>query len=179
MPRSHKPRRRYVPKHLVPNTLGMVLDNIVTLTPHQRAELLAPTQLALEAFRTGRGDRAAWMNLADAFNVAEVLTELAIASDHGDTFRQAQAALAAVHERVEAGGSFTLRGPELVALDDAVFLHDVQLQHVSQGELQQAVETVKRRVSAALAGNASPRAYVCTPGLLGRAPATTTQETPA
>jgi hypothetical protein len=171
MPRSHKPRKRYVPKHVTPNTVGLVLDAIVTLTLAQQAELLAPIQGSLEAFRTGRGSADDWANLADAMNVGEALAQLAIGADHADTFNTAQAALAAVHARIAERKSYTLRGAELTALDDAVFVHRIQLEHCSQGELLRAVDNVKRRVGEALKGNASPTAHVC--GALGR-PITTT-----
>ena len=75
-----------------------------------------------------------------------------IASDHGETWERAQEALAAVHGRARAGGSFTLRGAELTALDDAAFVHGGQLEHCSQGELEQAIQRVKRRCAGALRG---------------------------
>jgi len=173
MPRSHKPRKRYVPKRVNFDLVGRAIDCVATLTTEQRASLLGPVRTAFEAFRTGRGSKAAWCDLADAMNVAEALTEARLASDHVGTFERAQSALASVHGRAQMRGSYTLYPAEITALDDAVFVHGIQLEHCSQGELQNAIDAVKRRVHAALAGNASPRARICVPGHLGRAAAVT------
>jgi hypothetical protein len=166
MPRSHKPRKRHIPK-LVTIDVGLAIDRVALLTLAQRAELLAPTELAFEAFRTGRGNKGAWCNLADAMNVAEALGDLNIAGDHGDRFQAAQRVLGDVHDRAIVRRSYTLYAAEITTLDDAIFVHRIQLEHCSQWELQRAVEAVKRRVAAALAGNAGPRTRMCAPGLLG------------
>lgn len=73
----------------------------------------------------------------------------------------AQAALAEVHTRNKATGSWVLRGPEITALHEGVVRHIAQLQVCTQGELVRAITKVKQCVSQALAGNASPRALVC------------------
>lgn len=76
--------------------------------------------------------------------------------------RSAEAALQA------AGGSWTLYPAEITALDDACFVHQVQLEHRSQGEMADAIALVKRRIAGALAGSPPQGAIVCNPGLLGR-----------
>ncbi len=167
MPRSHKPRKRYIPKRIDCDPIDLAISRATVLTIGQRTLLTAPMHKSLEAFRTGKATRHDWANLADAMNVAEQLSALHIASDHGETWERAQATLAAVHDRVAAGGSFTLRGPELSALDDAVFVHGVQLEHCSQAELEQAILRVKRRVEGALQGNVGPGTRVLNAGGLG------------
>jgi hypothetical protein len=172
MPRpAHKPRKRYVPKRVDLDPFDLAASRAALLLPQQRMSLLVPVYRAFQAFREGRGDLDLWRDLADAMNVAEVLCELNIAPDHVGVFQAAQAALADVHERAVQRHRYTLYGHEITALDDAVEMHRIQLDYCSQGELARAIDTVKRRVQQALAGNASPRAHVCTPGLLGREPA--------
>jgi hypothetical protein len=170
MPRNHKPRNRYVPKRVDPDPMGLAMTGAALLTPEQLRKLFGPLNTAFDAFRTGRGTPAAWCDLADAMNVAEALAERNIANDHAEKFLAAQGVLADVHGRshVPDRGSYTLYAAEIVALDDAVFMHRIQLEHCSQRELLESIEQVKRRVQAALAGNASPRARICVPGALGR-----------
>lgn len=167
MPRSHKPRKRYVPKAIRPDAHLHAIDRVATLLDTQRQDLATPMQAAFDDFRTGHGTARAWCTLADALNVGEVLTELQIGTNLRGHFAQAQAALAAVHGRQSAGGTWTLRGPEIATLDDAVWAAKVQLDHCSQGELADAINTVKRRARGALSGGLSADTTVCV-GLLGR-----------
>jgi hypothetical protein len=167
MPRAQRPRKRYVPKPVRTDAHLHAIDRVATLLDTQRQDLLGPLLEGFEAFRTGHGTARAWCTLADALNVGEVLTELQIGSNLRAHFAMAQAALAAVHARQKAGGSWTLRGPEIAVLDDAVWAAKVQLEYCSQGELADAVNTVKRRAAGALAGNVGADTTVCV-GHLGR-----------
>ena len=169
MPRSHKPRKRYVPKRVDANAHGLALDRITVLDAEQRVKLNIAVIDALVAFRAGHGHRGHWLQLADALNVAEVVAETGIFDgDQPDAYAAAQAALAEVSLRYEHGGSWTLRGTELTAIDQALQCHEIQLDHISQGELHDAIQTVKRRVAGALAGSPPAGAHVCTAGTLGR-----------
>lgn len=157
MPRHHtKPRRKaYRAGRVDADPMGLAMTMAAKLTPGQVHNIMANINAHLQAFRTGQGNAQSWADLAGRLNVAEALAQAGIASDHEDTFSRGQQALAAVHGRAHGPrASWTLRGPELQALDDALFLHHVQLQHCSQGELEHARQRVMRRVQQALAGNA-------------------------
>ena len=65
-------------------------------------------------------------------------------------------------ERHQGGGSWTLRGPEIEALDTALWMHRVQLDHCSLGEFDKARGKVAERTRQALAGNAGPNTKVVT-----------------
>lgn len=155
MSRSIKPRKAYRARRVDGDPVGLAMAMAAKLDPLQLPGMLAGMQARLDAFRTGHGNAEHWAALADALNVAEAMTSLNIASDHIETFERGQQALAAVHGRAHGTlQSWTLRGPELQALDYALFVHSVQLRHCSQGELQQAVNRVRRRVAQDLVGNA-------------------------
>lgn len=165
MPRSHKPRRRYIPKRVDPDPVDLAMSGAALLRAEQRAALVAPMQQAFAALRSGTGREPHWRDLADAANVAEALAEIGIANDHAAKFEAAQAALASLHGRVRATGCWTLRGAEIVALQDAIEIHEIQLAHATQREVGQAIAAVRRRMSQALAGNAPRDAIVCAGGL--------------
>lgn len=161
MSRSRKPRKAYRPGRLDTDPMGLAMTMAAKLDATQLPGMLQRIQARLDAFRTGSGNGEHWAALADSLNVAEGLAELGIAADHTDTFERGQQALAAVHGRAHGPRkSWTLRGPELQALDDALFVHGVQLQHCSQGELHKAVATVRRRMQQALKGNGGRGATV-------------------
>jgi len=165
MPRSHKPRKRYIPKRVELDTIGLAHAQASLLLPSQRHDLVAPMRSAFGRLRAGHGTNADWCNLADAMNVAERLAEINIASDRLPEFRAAQAVLAELHARHQQRGSYTMRGPEIATLETAVELHEVQLEVCTQGEAAHAITTVQRCVAEALAGNASPKAIICVGGL--------------
>jgi hypothetical protein len=177
MPRSHRPRKRYVPARVDIDPVETAIALASRLQPFQRASLRRPLRVALERLRTGAGDWPAWCAMADGMNVAEQLALRGIVSDRMAEISAAQAALHALYLRHGERGGWTLRGTELAALRLGRFFHFAQLSYCSQGELRDAIQAVQRKVGAALAGNASPKALVCV-GRLGESdssPTTTAQ----
>lgn len=169
MPTSRKPRKRYVPRPVRLDATLHAIDRVSVLDDNQRQMLAAPLTSALEAFRTGRATALDWCSLADAYNVAEQLARLHIGGDAVvRVMMAAQAALATVHARHQQRRSWTLRGAELTALDEAEWLARWQLEQCSQGEIAEAITTVKRRSAGALAGSVGRDTTVCV-GLLGSA----------
>lgn len=144
--------------------LEIAVNRAAALPPNERLEVIAPARAAFGAFRAGRGNSKDWAHLVDTVNVGMELARHQIASDHKPTFEAAGQALTAVHDRQAITGSWTLKGTEIAALDLAVFVHGVQLQHCSRGELGKAVTTVIARVKAALSGHPAPGTRICEPG---------------
>lgn len=155
MPRSHKPRKRYIPKRVDPDPLALALHQVSTLTLASRLRLTARGRDAIEEFRTGRATGDTWRRIVDSLNIAEVIAERGLFDgDRPDLYAAAQAAMGALLERRERTGSWTMRGAELTALVDAIACHELQLDAISHGELDSALQEVWRRCSQALAGNA-------------------------
>lgn len=146
--------------HPLINPIEMAVHRVAKLSPAQRVELLAAGRHALEALGRGQGSVATWQQFADVLNIAEALAELQIAGNLASTIAHAQSALAALMDRVRAGRGWTLYAAELTALREGHWLYGVQLDHCSAGEHLRAIEVVRRRISGALAGNASPRTRV-------------------
>ena len=94
MPRSHRPRKRYIPKRVEIDTIGAAHARASLLPPASRADLVRPMRAALDRLRAGHGDWNAWCAIADCMNVAERLAEAGIASDRTAEFDAAQEALA-------------------------------------------------------------------------------------
>jgi hypothetical protein len=158
--RHRKPnkRRLHISSGCDPNPVEAALNRIALLSPTEQANVLASASAGFDAFRQGQGNHTHWCALADAMNVAQALAELRIASNHAAAFSAAHQALVDVMDRATACStacaSWTLRGGEIAALDHALFMHRIQLQHCSRGELSSAVTNVVNRMRQALAGNA-------------------------
>jgi hypothetical protein len=153
MPQSKRPRKSYKPRRIDADPVGLAIGCVSLLTPRQRRSLMDPALLALDLMRQGRGTWDAWRALADVGNVAEALAEDGIARNLLEQIEDGQEALSRVHDAVASGGSWTLRGPEIAALDDLVWVHGVQLDHASQGEVASAIRRVRDRIAGARAGN--------------------------
>ncbi len=111
-----------------------------------------------------RADFDAFMERCDQ-RLAAALDAARAALSAGDAESKARIddamrVLAAVHERQAERGSWTLRGPELQALDDGLWVARVQLAHCSLGEFERARKQVAQRIRHARAGNVPEGAHV-------------------
>lgn len=158
---SRRARTRF-DRRVILNPVAVAIESAQKLRPEYRSNLQRIVELALQAFRTGRDCDAQWRNMADALNTAEALARIGIASDDDSRERidAAQRVLADVHQRQAQRGSWTLRGPELQALDDGLWIFRVQLDHCSLGEFERARRDSAERIRQARAGNAPAGAHV-------------------
>ena len=144
------------------NAVERAIESARKLRPQDRAELTAIIGHALDAFRAGHDCAAHWRNMADALNTAEMLAKMGIASDDASKalIDDAMRVLAAAFERFEERGSWTLRGAELGALDDGLWVARMQLEHCSLGEFEKARRAVSERIRHARAGNVPAGAHI-------------------
>ncbi len=144
------------------NATAMAIESARKLRPEARTELQHIISGAFDEFRAGRDCANHWRTMADALNTAEMLSKAGIASDAESKARidDAMRVLAAVYERAAARGSWTLRGRELQALDDGLFIARIQLEHCSLGEFERARKQVAQRIRQARAGNVPAGAHV-------------------
>lgn len=158
---SRRARKRF-DKRVIVNPVAVAIELAAKLQPGARADLQRIVADALHAFRSGRDCATHWCTLADALNTAEALARIGIASDPDsrDRIADAQMVLADVHRRHAERGSWTLRGPELQALDDGLWTHRVQLEHCSLGEFERARRETAERIRQARTGNAPAGAVI-------------------
>lgn len=144
------------------NAHELAMESARKLRPEDRVNLQAIIGHALDQFRAGHDCAAHWRTMADALNTAEMLAGMGIASDDASKalIDDAMRVLAAVYERAAARGSWTLRGRELQALDDGLFIARIQLEHCSLGEFERARKQVAQRIRQARAGNVPAGAHV-------------------
>lgn len=162
MTRKH-PARRPGPVHL--NAVQRAIEAARKLPKEDAEGLKGIVNQAFLDFRQGISCDSRWRDMADALNIAEVLSELGICSDDASCVRiiAGQNVLRDVAERHGAGGSWTLKAFEIGALDDALWMHRIQLDHCSMGEYIRAREKVTERSRQALAGNVGPKTQMVAP----------------
>lgn len=158
-------RRRPRPVHL--NALQRAINGARKLSQEDVQLLRSGMRQAFDDF--GRGVRCAshWLTMADALNVAESLCDMGICSDDASRQRvlDGQAVLATVRMRFGERGTWALRAAERQQLDDALWLHGVQLEHCSLREFSSAVDRTAERVRQARTGNAPAGAIVIDGGI--------------
>lgn len=152
---SRRARTRFN-RRVIVNPVAVAIELAQKLRPEARADLQRITEHALHAFRSGRDCATQWRVLADVLNTAEALARIGIASDDDsrDRINDAQQVLGDVFERQAQRGSWTLRGPELQALDDGLWVARIQLDHCSLREFEDARRVAAERIRQARAGNA-------------------------
>ena len=160
---SRRARHRPDKRRVALNSVQIAIEGAALLAPADRVALQRICDDALSAYSRGVDAQAHWLTLADALNVAEALAQAGICSDSSSVrmIDQAQRALGAAHQRHAERGTWAMRGPELQALGDGVLIHRIQLDHCSVREYVDAVESTKRHMQAARAGNAPAGAVVC------------------
>lgn len=122
----------------------IALARASTLSPDQVAANIEPATHAFNEFKAGRGNLDHWRTLVDALNVGEAIAKRhRIGRDHLEKNHAGQEALAAVYSRQRT--SWTLRGTEIAALTDALWIWGVQVGFVSNGELEAARNYVATR----------------------------------
>lgn len=152
---SRRARSRH-DRRVILNPIEVACNGVQRLDPADRAALQRIVGNAFDEFRRGTRCPEHWACLADSLNVAEALSQAGICSDAASVQRitAARQVLADVRMRHHERNTWTLRAAELQALDDGLLMVRIQIDLCSVREYVDAVGLVKRRVAAALAGNA-------------------------
>jgi hypothetical protein len=143
------------PRPVFLNAVQRAIERAAKLNATDREAIKGIVGAAFESFRKGQGNERLCADLVDALNTGEVLCEVGICSDEASRARICAGlqVLGDVIERHQRIHSWTLRGPEIEALDTALWMHRVQLDHCSLGEFESARGKVAERARQALAGN--------------------------
>jgi hypothetical protein len=97
---------------------------------------------ALNKLRLGQGAKPDLDILVSAFNVMEGLLSLGYGLEYVFEIRAAQDALHAVATRGVNKGKFIMTGPEMVAINTGMEIHDAQLDACTVKDIEQALEIV-------------------------------------
>lgn len=140
-------RSRYRPKGVLLDPLTHVLTGL-----NRVGSITAGTTLkiknhdALNTVRQGKANRDDIDILIGALNMAEALARMKIGDDWKVEIRAAQDALLSVGRRGAESGNFILRGPELIALNLGMEIHDAQLDACTISELEKAMDIVNNDI---------------------------------
>jgi hypothetical protein len=146
--------KAYKPRRTLLNPMRVAMARVSVLTPDERRTIMVPTKAALERLRVGSCTQEDWGHLANAANIGLELSYLGICSDDESVqiLSRMLLSLGGICRRVNAGGNYTPKGPELVAVSEGVDRHDIQLLYASCADLERAVKSFELSKQAARAG---------------------------
>ena len=121
-----KKRSKYRPKPVLLDPVGYVVTGLkpVSVAREEMTLLGVKNEGAIKAIQSGQATRADASFLVNAFNVAMALAQMGQGSDWIPEIREAQEALKAAGARPK----FLFTGPELVAVNTAIIVHDRQME---------------------------------------------------
>lgn len=137
-------RSKYKPRQIIPDTMTWVRASLKKVD-----EISAGTTLkirnhdAVNNLRLGAATRRDIDAIIDALNITEALANRGMGEDWKPEIRAGQDAVLALARRGVANGfRFIARGPELVALNLVMEVHDAQLETVTVKQLETAMADV-------------------------------------
>jgi len=147
MPVSSKPRKKYKPKGIIKDPLKFVLDGIRVADTGMLLSTKIMTHQSMLALTTGQADKQDWQFVANAVNVGLVLCEQGYGKEFVGDLVQAQVAMTLLRDRYKATGRFILRAEEMKLINEALALHDEQLDLAPVMHVAKAAIKVERELS--------------------------------
>lgn len=138
-------RSKYRPRAVLANPLGYVLESMTPIATMEKyfIELKIKNHLALTHLTKGEADRTDIDTLIQVVNITEALYRLGFGRDYADVVREGLQALRAVGKRGAETGRFILKSAEMNALNQAMELHDAQLEVITLRDMEKAIAIVQ------------------------------------
>lgn len=141
-------KSKYKPKGVRLDTVSWVLSGMKPFTSVSLAvDIRIKNHVAIEQLRLGQADKEQIDILIGAFNMMEGFGRMGIGVDWAEEIRAGQDALLSVAKRgVKRDMRFVATGPELIAINLAMEIHDAQLDVCTVRQLEQALDIVQEDV---------------------------------
>lgn len=146
-----KPRKKYKPKGIQPDSISWVISGFekVADVPDAGTKLLLKNHVSFDEIREGRGDTGHVDNLISMVNCAEALAKRQLGRDWLEEIREAQDAIFRMTQRGVSGKPFIFTGEELKAVELILSLHDEQLKQCSVRTLELALDDIAKEFEVA------------------------------
>ena len=127
------------------NPLQHVADSIRPVTSHKSflLDLNLKNHSAMAALSQGKANKGDMDTLVACLNVTKALYLMGVGAEYGYVAKGGLEALLAVCQRGAATGRFVMRSSEMAAINEAIELHDAQLETITVKELERAMKIVQ------------------------------------
>ncbi|AZG14954.1 hypothetical protein [Cupriavidus pauculus] len=145
MARSKRPRKQYRPKHINP---GAIVDAFAARLPmavDKQQDVSLVAHQSLTALTQGKGSDFDVGCLAVAMNLSMLLSEIGVGREYLSIAIAGQEAVMRCKARAERTGKWGLDGPGIAAIEQAIDLHDQQLEIATQAQMSAVLREMNRR----------------------------------
>ena len=134
----------YKPKAVLANPLAYVVESITPVAQHEGSllTLKLKNHNALAMLAKGEAGRKELDILISALNTSEALVLMGFGTEYRDVAKNGLDALLEVCKRGMRTDHYIMKAAEMQALNDAMELHDEQLEVVTVGELDRSQRIV-------------------------------------
>lgn len=143
-----KKRMKYPPGARLNNPVAWVIENISPIDTAEDGQYLINLKLknhsALGALMEGNGTKPILRDVVAMFNMSRSLLLMGFGVDQTDIILTAEKGIREYTERIQRTGSYTLKASDITMLKDLLELHDAQMEVVTVGDVQKAIDNAKR-----------------------------------
>ena len=140
-------RSAYKPKGVRLDVMAWLKQGMAPMASHSEAAMLKlKNHAAMDELVKGRGTRDHCDVVIMALNMTEALSLLRIGDEYRTDINAGQDAMLQMCRRGLTVGRFVFTGPELVAVNTAMEIHDAQLDACTIAEMERAIKLVEYTV---------------------------------
>jgi hypothetical protein len=141
-------RSKYRPKGVIIDTMTYVRAGLlpVTKTGDPIVMLRMKNHDAMTSLTQGKATKADMDMLIQSMNITEALWRMKVGVEYKEVVNEGLRSLRAVAERGVADHRFILKSGEMAAINEAIELHDAQLDFITVRQLERALEIVKEEI---------------------------------
>lgn len=141
-------RSKYRPKGVRLDTMGYVTESMTPVATHDSfaVDLRLVNHMAMATLTRGEANKKDIDVLISALNITESLYRLGFGREYKDVVNAGLRALRSVGKRGLESGKFILKAEEMAALNEAMELHDAQLDVITIKDMERALHIVHEEI---------------------------------
>jgi hypothetical protein len=149
MPSSKKPRKAYKRKRNLQDPVGHLLQGMRPVREHTAAMLQVQIghSAAMNSLMTGGASRYEMDALISMSNIVEALCGMGFGSEYKEESIAGREAIIRIAQRAASIERFAPAGPDIIALNALMDLHDAQMEVIGVADIERAIDTVNAKIA--------------------------------
>lgn len=147
MAKNKRPRKQYRPKQINPTAIVDAFAARLPMATDKQQDVSLVAHQSLTALTQGKGSEFDAEALAVAMNLSMLLTELDVGKEYMAVAIAGQEAVVRCQARAANTGKWGLDGPAIAAIEQALELHDQQVEIATQAQMSAAIREMHRRAA--------------------------------
>lgn len=145
MAANKKPKKKYRPRPVFQDPVAFVIAGNRPAPQESQLKAKISYHMAMTRITRGEGDAQDWTEIANSVNLSLVLAEMGYGVEYVPQLVKAQGAMILLRDRFKGGGRMVCRADEMAALNEALALHDEQLEIAPLRDIERAVRHVEQQ----------------------------------